>query len=540
MIYKIFLILFAVIISNSNLLSQYQEWVKVYNGTGNSGDEGYKLKVDSQGNTYVLAKVLSTGFNINIGIIKYNSSGVQQWAAEYNGPANLEDYASDITIDNDGNSYICGTVSQGNSNFDIVTLKYNSAGAQQWAVTWSGSASFDEEASGIYCDSQGNVYVCGYTEVTSGQNYNYITLKYNSTGSLQWAKQYGAPINSYDNALFIDGDGSNVYVTGSSSGQGTGRDFATVKYNSSGDTSWVARYNGTIQINEIPYGFKVDASGNVYVTGMSQGAASGVDYVTIKYNSGGTQQWLVRYTSPGASQDIPEGLNVDGAGNVYVTGRTRINSSYNDFATVKYNSTGAEQWVAVYNNSGVDRDDYGYDVIADNQGNVYVTGNSQQSGTNRDAVTIKYNSSGVEQWVARYDGSNADETYSIGVDGAGNIYTAGYNSSPNQNIITIKYSQVNGITQLGNGIPEKFRLEQNYPNPFNPVTNIRLQLAEHGFVTLKLFDISGREVKILINGELGAGIYNVDLDASLFASGVYFYRLETNEFTDTKKMILLK
>ncbi|MBN8584208.1 MAG: T9SS type A sorting domain-containing protein [Ignavibacteria bacterium] len=540
MINKIFLILLALTTGSSCLFSQYQEWVKVYNGSGNSGDEGFKLKVDSQGNTYVLAKVLSTGFNTNIGIIKYDAAGVQQWAVEYNGPANLEDYAADITIDNNGNSYICGIISQGNSNLDIVTLKYNSAGTQQWAVTWAGTAQFDDEASAIYCDDQGNVYVCGSTEVTSGQNYNYITLKYNSSGALQWAKQYSAPINSYDMALFIGGEGSNVYITGTSNGQGTGSDFLTIKYNSSGDSSWVVRYNGTTQINEIPYGFKVDASGNVYVTGMSQGLSSGVDYVTIKYNSSGVQQWLARYTSPGASQDIPEGLNIDNAGNVYVTGRTRINSSYNDFATVKYNSSGAEQWVAVYNNNGVDRDDYGYDVIADNQGNVYVTGNSQESGTNRDALTVKYNSAGIEQWVARYDGSNADETYSIGLDAAGNVYVAGYNSSPNQNILTIKYSQVNGITQLSNEIPQRFRLEQNYHNPFNPVTNIKLQIASKVFVSLKLYDITGREVKTLVNEELQAGIYNVDLDASSMTSGVYFYRLVTKDFSDTKKMILLK
>lgn len=535
-----YILLILLLVSSVQINAQYQQWVNVFNGPANSGDEGIKLKTDQQGNTYVLAEVISAGFNDNIAVLKYDAAGTLLWSNIYNGPANLEDYAADITIDNAGNCYICGQVYQGNGNYDMVTVMYNSAGVQQWANVWAGSASFDDEAAGIYCDSQGNVYVCGTTEVTGGQNYNYITLKYNSGGALQWAKQYNAPINSSDFASFIDGDGTNVYVTGTSVGQGTGNDIVTVKYNSNGDSSWTARYNGTTQINEIPYGFRVDAAGNAYVTGMSQGVSSGVDYVTIKYNSSGVQQWLSRYTSPGNSQDIPEGLNIDAAGNVYVTGRARINSSYNDFATVKYNSAGAEQWVAVYNNNGVDRDDYGYDLIIDGQGNVYVTGNSQASGTNRDALTVKYNSSGIEQWVARYDGSNADETYSIGIDTAGNIYVAGYKSSPNQDVITIKYSQVNGITQLGNEIPESFKLEQNYPNPFNPVTNFRIQLPNAGNVKVTVYDITGKEVEILVNGYLKAGIYNIDFDASGIPSGAYFYRLTANDFTETKKMILIK
>jgi len=533
-------VLMIVLLPVKQSLSQYQEWVKTYNGSANSNDEGLMMKTDQQGNVYVLGETTSTGFNINICTIKYDALGNQLWAAVYNGPNNNQDYPADITIDGSGNVYVCGNIYQGNGNYDIVTIKYNSSGAQQWTSVFSGSSSFDDEAAGIYCDNQGNVYICGTTEVTSSQNFNYITIKYNSSGTQQWAKQYSAPVNSSDYPSFIDGEGSNIYVTGTSVGQGTGQDILTIKYNSNGDSLWTARYNGTTQINEIPFGFKVDASGNVYLTGMSQTPATGIDYVTIKYNTSGAQQWLARYTSPGVAQDIPEGLDIDGNGNVYVTGRTRINSPYNDFATVKYNSTGAEQWVAVYNNSGVDREDYAHDIKLDNQGNVYVTGISQASGTNDDAVTIKYSSSGVQQWLARYDGSNEDEAYSIGLDAAGNVYVTGYKVSPNQDILTIKYSQVNGITQIGNEIPAEFRLEQNYPNPFNPVTNITLHISQSGYVSLKVYDISGREVKSLVSTVLSAGIYKVDLDASQMSSGVYFYRLQAGIFSETKKMVLIK
>jgi hypothetical protein len=89
-------------------------------------------------------------------------------------------------------------------------------------------------------------------------------------------------------------------------------------------------------------------------------------------------------------------------------------------------------------------------------------------------------------------------------------------------------------------ISSEFSLSQNYPNPFNPVTNIGLRIAHFGFVSLKVFDITGKEVAVLVNNELDAGEYNVNFDASQLASGTYFYRIEAGQFTEVKKMILVK
>ncbi len=99
---------------------------------------------------------------------------------------------------------------------------------------------------------------------------------------------------------------------------------------------------------------------------------------------------------------------------------------------------------------------------------------------------------------------------------------------------------VTGVTPVSNELPSAFRLEQNYPNPFNPETNIKFAVAKTGSVTLKVFDVSGREVAMLVNEELSAGTYNFDFNASHLASGIYFYKLVTNSFTDTKKMVLVK
>lgn len=97
-----------------------------------------------------------------------------------------------------------------------------------------------------------------------------------------------------------------------------------------------------------------------------------------------------------------------------------------------------------------------------------------------------------------------------------------------------------GIQQISNEVPENFQLDQNYPNPFNPVTNLEFGISELGFVSLKVYDMQGREVSTLINKKLSPGSYKLDFDGSNFTSGSYFYRLVAGDFIETKKMILAK
>jgi photosystem II stability/assembly factor-like uncharacterized protein len=97
-----------------------------------------------------------------------------------------------------------------------------------------------------------------------------------------------------------------------------------------------------------------------------------------------------------------------------------------------------------------------------------------------------------------------------------------------------------GVVSINENIPNNFFLSQNYPNPFNPNTNIRYELPKNSFVKIVVFDLLGREIKTLVNEKQSPGTYNVSFDASTYPSGVYFYRLSTDDFSETKKMILLK
>ena len=96
------------------------------------------------------------------------------------------------------------------------------------------------------------------------------------------------------------------------------------------------------------------------------------------------------------------------------------------------------------------------------------------------------------------------------------------------------------VEQVGNGVPEVYNLSQNYPNPFNPSTTINFSLPKGSNVVLKIYDVLGREVATLLNGEKPAGNYEVNFDASKLASGLYVYTINAGEFTSTKKMMLMK
>ena len=97
-----------------------------------------------------------------------------------------------------------------------------------------------------------------------------------------------------------------------------------------------------------------------------------------------------------------------------------------------------------------------------------------------------------------------------------------------------------GVERIENTIPAEHKLEQNYPNPFNPTTKIRYSITEHSSVTLKVFNLLGEEIETLVNSEQSAGVYEATFDASNLSSGIYFYTLQTDNFSSSKKMILIK
>jgi len=422
-------------------------WVRRYNGNGpgNSWDGALAIAVDGSGNVYVTGyscQSSSWPYNEDYATLKYDPAGNQLWVKTYNGPGDSTDYALAIAVDGSGNVYVTGQSWGSGTGYDYATIKYDPAGNQLWVQRYNGPGDSNDVATAIAVDGSGNVYITG-SSVGSGTSGDYATIKYNPAGNQLWEKRYNGPGNGGDAASDIAVDGSgNIYVTGYSWGSGTYDDYATIKYDPVGNQLWVQRYNGPGNYHDLASALSVDGSGNVYVTGYSTGSGTGYDYATIKYDPAGNQLWVQRYNGPVNRDDKAYAIALDGSGNVYVTGESGGSGTYTpfDYATIKYNSNGDTAWVRRYDGPG-NSWDAALAIAMDGSGNVYVTGSSVGIGTSYDYATVKYYSNGDTAWVRRYNGLGDwgyDYAKAMAVDASGSVYVTG---SSSDDYATIKYVQ---------------------------------------------------------------------------------------------------
>ncbi len=198
---------------------------------------------------------------------------------------------------------------------------------------------------------------------------------------------------------------------------------------------WVARYAGPTTWSDVPYAMTVDQGGHVYVTGTTATAGAN-DWTTIKYNASGAREWL--RTLDGGGNDNAVAIATDAAGNVYVTGSSAGGLYY---LTAKYNAAGAQQWLQTFADIG--DGDAAVGIVVDPDGNAYVTGHSVTNGTGTDIVTIKYGPDGAELWVRRFDEANGEDVpAAIALDASG-LYVTGTTGA---GFTTIKYD-FNGAQQ---------------------------------------------------------------------------------------------
>ena len=534
-----------VIVTAVNIRSQVsEEWVKRYSGSGEQDDRAVDAVTDAAGNVYATGLVYGIFGESNFLTIKYDAAGNTVWSKTYDGGALQNDLAAIIAVDASGNVYVTGSARLTDSTGStFATIKYNSAGTQQWVKHTNVGNEYPKD---MKIDAAGNIYVTGYLSYSPYGRV--ITVKYNSAGTQQWLAQYYPSNTTYYEGTCVEVDAAgNVYVGGYYGATLSGQ-ILLLKYNSAGTLQWDRTYNGggNVGVGDLINDMTIDASGNIYMTGMAKGmtGSNGPDMVTLKYNSAGTLQWAQKYNNGNNNSDAGNCLAVDASGNVYTGGFSNPNNNSNsDLALVKYNSSGAQQWVRTVNGAG-NGNDIINDLELDAAGNIFITGQSAGPGTGSNYITMRYNPSGTQVWQQTYLGPGNENDYSnaiaLGLNGV--VFVTGYSegTGTGKDFATIKYAQTVGVQNVNSEVPDRFSLGQNYPNPFNPKTNIGLRIADFGFVSLKVFDITGKEVAVLIDQEMNAGVYNVDFDAANLSSGMFFYKMETAGFTDVKKMVVVK
>jgi hypothetical protein len=384
-----------------------------------------------------------------------------------------------IATDASGNIYVTGffseTTSFGTTNLvssgteDVFVAKYNPAGTLLWARR-AGGNEYDE-GRGIAVDSGGNVYVTGLfqnnatfapTNLNSSGGSDVFIAKYDTQGTLLWARKAGGDLFDEAYALALDKAG-NVYITGSfeetamfgsttltnTSGS---LDVFVAKCDSNGAFLWARRAGGVF--DDGGNGIAVDAATNVYVTGFfATNAAFGstnmtapgmaADIFVVKYNSSGTLQWVRQAGGP--NQDAGQAVAVDSNGHILVTGQFRVSASFGttnitgngaDIFVARYDPAGNVTWVRRAGGNDPIYGDQGWAVQADAAGNAYVSGHfsgTANFGTTNittlafnDAFVAKYSTNGQMIWVERIGGIGIDIGCALALDMSNNVSVTGF------------------------------------------------------------------------------------------------------------------
>jgi outer membrane protein assembly factor BamB len=269
-----------------------QLWNRTWGGEISDGGEG--VTTDSSGNVYISGVTLSfsPGGGSDAFLVKYDSSGNQQWNATWGGAG--DDEGNDVKVDSSGNVYMVGTAYSFTSGAAFL-VKYDSAGNYQWNRTWGGPA--EDGCRGIALDSSGNIYIVGYTASFGAGSYDAFIAEYDSDGTQLWNTTWGGA--NYDIASGADFDSSgNLYLVGTSYSfgpPGVGAAFL-VEYNSSGDQQGYRVWALPVGVNG--RSMAVDQSDNVYIAG----------YITT-FDLGGAG-YLVKFRGSTPAGNVTGGVGV--------------------------------------------------------------------------------------------------------------------------------------------------------------------------------------------------------------------------------------
>lgn len=396
-----------------------ERWDKIFSTTTGAPTYPTTMAVDSEGNIIVGGR--ATYPNPQIGsdwgdwiIVKYSSKGEVLWSKLIN-KKGFEDKLEKIAIDSQDNIIAVGSLGENVSESAKAIIKFNSDGVVQWRQDAIDEVGGRQSLTDVVVGSQDAIYITGYIDGSSyNEGYQIYTEKLGSDGNRQWVQVFNGTGSGEDMPakILVDPFGNTV-VTGWSMGTGGVVDYITMKYDQNGNEVWTSRY-GAGSGDDVAFGLGFGMNGDVYVTGYSRGTGGIDDYTTIKYNSAtGTQEWVRRYYDPNHNGKNSRAwdLVVDRNGDIIVTGE-----SSDDFATVKYNSSGDLLWVRRYNpinpNGSIDR---ARKIALDLDNNVYVTGYSQGFDQAYDMTVVKYNTNGDQEYVSRYTVGEDNGTYPYGL-----------------------------------------------------------------------------------------------------------------------------
>ena len=554
-------------------------------------DSAFDIAVDAFGNSYVTGDfensslfgegeaqetVLTSAGSLDLFLVKYSTDGTLRWAKRAGGTGG--DQGNALTVSASGDIYLLGafsasaTFGPGEANEAVLTslgsvsnlyvAKYNPDGVLQW-VKQAGGEESNDHAGDIAVDAMGSSYVTGYfnesttfgageaneATLTSAGSLDIFVVRYDANGQIHWSRQIGGTGVDLALGLALDASG-NSYVTGYfeetvTLGAGEAnetvltsvgaRDLFIAQYDAEGMLVWAKQAGGTG--GDLGSDLAVDASGHSYVVGQFEGTAT--------FGAGETQETTV--TSTGA----------------------------NDVFVAHYDTNGMLVWAS---KAGGANGDLGLTLAVDALGRSYIAGQFEEAATfgsgetneteltttgARDIFIAQYDPEGMLVWAKQAggpDGTRAlgDLVSGLALDAGGNVYVAGQF----EGAATFGLGEAQETTLSGRGasdvfvakygenrpthrdeppaLPADFTVAANYPNPFNRQTRIQYGLPQAAFVRLMIYDMRGRHVQTLVEGQRSPGWHEVVFEAGTLPSGVYFYRLESGFSARRGQMLLVR
>lgn len=285
----------------------------------------------------------------------------------------------------------------------------------EWVENYSERDSIVNVPSAI--DANNNVYITGYT--FTGGSRSFATIKYDPNGNLLWVKNYDGPPNGDDrsHAVKIDPLG-NIVVVGESEGNGTGKDFTTIKYDQNGNELWVNRFDGAFGGDDFAYNLDFDLAGNVYVVGKTENANS-FNALTIKYSSNGNEEWVNIHNSPFDSESI----EVKVSGNSVLSLSRVEDTSYETILSKIHVNTGMTSNSAVFQGIGESWKSNSFKV----NGNTAAIVGEYNDGLKSYYFTSSVNITNLSiNWTSFYDDYNGEAVaYDVCFNSLGDIIVAG-------------------------------------------------------------------------------------------------------------------
>lgn len=484
------IILLLLILTGQTTSAQDSLWTANFGGSSNeSGQAAIQL---SDGDIVMIGSTYSYGAgDHDIYLIKTDSTGIVQWSQTFGGTGT--EYGYDLVETSDGGLILVGsTTSSGAGGRDVYLIKTDSGGVETWSQTYGGSS--NDEAFSVREIYDKGFVICG-TTASYGTNGDIYLIRTDSLGDTTWTKTYGGGAGDAGAAVRVTSD-SGFVIVGTTGSYGAGySSIYLIRADSVGDTLWTANYGGS----RADLGFTVEEISDL---GFIIGGAT-----------------------------APAGEN------------------FYDAYIIRTDSLGVTAWDSAYGGIYEDR---AYSVKQTSDGGFIMGGTTEGSGARKiDIYFLKIDGGGNTEWDRAYGGPETDKCLSLILDIDDNYLALGTTHSTSNGggdlcLLKISSSEATDIDWSNPlAIGMTYELRQNFPNPFNLETRIDYFLPRQTNVIVRIYNILGQTVRQWDEGDRSAGPFTIFWDGrnewgETVASGVYFYRLITADYTETKKMVLLK